>query len=68
MLFNENDNANVDSDNVSFTIKGTKLYVSALTLSAKNNQKLSKFLRKGFERSVYWREYKNKCENQNTTN
>ena len=38
------------------------------TLSAKYNQKLSKRLSKGFERSVYWNEYKTKSENKNTTN
>ena len=35
---------------------------------ARNNQKLSKLLSKGFERSVYWNEYKTKCETENTTN
>ena len=37
-------------------------------LSAKNNQKLSKLFSKGFERSVYWNEYKTKSKNKNTTN
>ena len=31
-----------------------------MTLSAKDNQKLSKPLSKEFERSVYWNEYKTK--------
>ena len=39
-----------------------------LSLSAKDNQRLSKFLSKGFERSVYWNEYKRESENKNTTN
>ena len=39
-----------------------------LTLSAKGNQKLPKLLSKGFERSVYWNEYKTKSQNKNTTN
>ena len=34
----------------------------------KDNQKLSKRLSKGFERSVYWSEYKTKSVNKNTTN
>ena len=34
----------------------------------KDNQKLSKLLSKGFERIVYWNEYKTKSENKNTTN
>ena len=33
-------------DNIIFTIKDTKLYVSLITLSAKNNGKLSKRLSK----------------------
>ena len=41
---------------------------SAVTCSAKDNQKLSKRLSKGFERSVYWSEYKTKSVNKNTTN
>ena len=51
-----------------FTFKGTKLYIPVVTLSAKGNQKLPKRLRKRFERSCYWNEYKRKSENKNTTN
>ena len=51
-----------------FTIKDTKLYVLVVTLSAKDNQKLLKRLRKAFERFLYWNEYKTKSENENTTN
>ena len=36
--------------------------------SAKDNQKLSKLLSKGFEISVFWNEYKTKSEGKNTTN
>ena len=36
--------------------------------TSKDNQKLSKPFSKGFERSVYWNEYKTKSENKNTTN
>ena len=39
-----------------------------VTLSARDNPKLSKLLSKGFERSVYWNEYKTKGEKKNTTN
>ena len=60
---NDNDNANII-----FTMKGTKLHVPVVTLSARDNQKLSKLLRKGFERLVYWNEYETKSENENTTN
>ena len=44
------DNSNVNSNNVIFTIKDTKLYVPVVSLSAKDNQKLSKLLSKGFEK------------------
>ena len=41
------DNAdNIDSKNIIFTIKDTKLYVPVITLSARDNQKLSKILAK----------------------
>ena len=49
---------NANANNITFTIKDTKLYVPFVTLSAKDNQKLSKFLSKGFERSVYWNKHK----------
>ena len=48
----DNINGNNDDNNIIFTIKDTKLYVSVVTLSARNNKKLSKCLHKGFERSV----------------
>ena len=60
------DNDDPNSNNTIFYIKETKLYVSVNTLSAKDTHKLSKLFRKGFERSVYWNEYKTKNENKNT--
>ena len=39
---------------LTFTIKDTKLYVPVVTLSTKDNQKLSKLLSTRFERSVHW--------------
>ena len=53
------DNVCASYNNIIF-IKGTKLYLLIITLSAKDNQKLSKIPRKGFERSAYWNEYKTK--------
>ena len=47
--------------------KAQTLYVLVVTLSARDNQKLSNLLSKRFERSVYWNEYKTKNENRNTT-
>ena len=47
---NENDIYNNDNaDNITFTIKYEKSYVSVVTLSARDNQELSKLLRKGYE-------------------
>ena len=63
-----NDNTNGNPDHVIFTIKDTKLYVPVVTLSAKDNEKLSKRFSKVFERSVYCNEYKTKSKNKNTTN
>ena len=45
-----------------------KLYIITITLSAKDNQKLSKILSERFERSGYWNKNKSKCENNDTTN
>ena len=39
-----------------------------LSLFQQDNQKLSKLLSKGLERSVYWNKYKTKSDNKNTTN
>ena len=55
-----NDNFNKNPDNIIFTIKDTKLFVAIITLSAKDNQKISIFFSKGFGRSVYWKNKKNK--------
>ena len=65
---NDNDSDNDNADNIIFTIKGTQLYVPVVTLSAKDNKKLSGLLSKGFEKSVYWNEYETKIENKNTIN
>ena len=64
--YNANDNS--DDNNIIFNIKDTTLCAPVATLSAIENQKLSKLLSKGFERSVYWNEYNTKYENKNTTN
>ena len=61
-------NGNNNANNIIFTSKDTKLHVSVVTLSARDNQKLSKLLSKGCERSVDWNEYKRRSENENTTN
>ena len=60
------DNANANSNNIISAIKGRKLDVLVVTLSARDTQKLSKLLIKKFERSIYWNKFK-KSENKNTT-
>ena len=55
---NANDNNGANSNTITFTIKDTKLHVSVVTLSAKENQKLMKLLSKEFQKSVYWNEFK----------
>ena len=56
---NGNDNNEANS-NIIFSIKVTKLYVIVVTLSAKDNQTLSKLLTKGFER---YKNTTNECTN-----
>ena len=59
----DNANGNNADSNIIFAIKDTKLFVP---LSVRDNQKLSKLLSKGFERSVCWNKYKTKSEIRNT--
>ena len=60
--------SNRDCNSIIFTIQDAKLYVPVVTLSAIDIQKLSKILSRGFERPVYWNEYKTKRDHKNTTN
>ena len=66
MLGNKNDDTNAISY-VLFAIKETKLYIPVITLSVRQSKSI-KYLSKGFERSVYWNEYKTKSDNKNTAN
>ena len=50
---NKNPNDNNDPNNIIFTTKETKLYVPVVTLSARDNKKLSKIFSKGLERSIF---------------
>ena len=59
---NGNDNDDAKNNNI------ISLSKTQVTLSAKDNQKLLKLFRKGFERSVYWNEYKTNIKNKNTAN
>ena len=43
-----------NSNNIIFAIKDIKLYATVVTLSTKDNQKLSKFLSGRFEKPEHW--------------
>ena len=53
----DNTNGSNDKNNIIFTIKNTKWCVPVVSLSARDNQELSKHLDKELKRSVYWDEY-----------
>ena len=65
LLANEN-TVNANANNIIFTFKDTKLHVAVVNLSASGNQKLPNVLAKGFERLVYWNEYKAISEKKRT--
>ena len=48
-----------DTDDV-FIINDTKLYVPVVTLSKEDNKDFIDQQNKGFQRSIYWNEYKAK--------
>ena len=48
-----------------FKITNTKLYVSIVTLSRKDNVKLVRLFKEGFKRPIYWNEYQTKIELRN---
>ena len=41
-----------------FKITDAKLYLPIVTLKTEDNKKLSKLLREGFKRPIYWNKYK----------
>ena len=50
---------------IDFIIIKTQLYVPIVTLSTKDNAKLSKQLNEGFKRSIYWNKYKTRYGERN---
>ena len=50
---------------VVFIINDTKLYVPVVTLSKEDNKDFIEQQNKGFQRSIYWNEYKTKQINEN---
>ena len=54
------DNADNPENNAVFIISDTKLYVPVVTLSKEDNKDFIEQQNKGFQRSIYWNEYKTK--------
>ena len=55
-----------DADDVVFVINDTKMYVPVVTFSKEDNKCFIEQQNKGFQRSIYWNEYKAKEINENT--
>ena len=53
------------ADDAVFIINDTKLYVPVVTLSKEDNKDFIEQQNKGFQRSIYWNEYKTKEQNEN---
>ena len=51
--------------NAVFIINDTKMYVPVVTLSKEDNKDFIEQENKGFQRSIYWNEYKTKEINEN---
>ena len=54
-----------DNGDVVFIINDTKMYVPVVTLSKEDNKDFIEQQNKGFQRSIYWNEYKTKEINEN---
>ena len=54
-----------DAGNAIFIINDRKLYVPVVTLSKEDNKDFIEQQNKGFQRSIYWNEYKTKEINEN---
>ena len=57
-----------NAGNVVFIINDTKLYVPVVTLSKEDNKDFVERQNKGFQRSIYWNEYKTKEINATVDN
>ena len=75
VLSTDNGNANLtwkkecvlstDNGNAVFIINDTKMYIPVVTLSKEDNKDFIEQQNKGFQRSIYWNEYKTKEINEN---
>ena len=59
------DDADNPENNAVFIINDTKMYVPVVTLSKEDNKDFIEQQNKGFQRSIYWNEYKTKEINEN---
>ena len=64
VIYGADANADGNDRETTFKITSTKLYVPIVTLSTKDNVKLTKQLNEVFKSSVYWNEYKSKIESK----
>ena len=55
-----------DAGDAVFIINDTKMYVPVVTLSKEDNKDFIEQQNKGFQRSIYWNEYKTKELTENT--
>ena len=58
LTWNKNCTLSSVANDSTFKITDTKLYVPVVTLKTEDNKKLSKLLREGFKRPIYWNEYR----------
>ena len=65
VLSTDNDAAANAANNPVFIINDTKLYVPVVTLSKEDNKDFIEQQNKGFQRSIYWNEYKTKEQTEN---
>ena len=59
------DDAANPENNAVFVINDTKLYVPVVTLTKEDNKDFIEQQNKGFQRSIYWNEYKTKGVTEN---
>ena len=69
-VLSTDDDADADNaaNNPVFIINDTKLYVPIVTLSKEDNKDFIEQQNKGFQRSIYWKEYKTKGQDEDGNN
>ena len=67
-VLSTDDDAADAANNPAFIINDTKLYVPVVTLSKEDNKDFIDQQNKGFQRSIYWNEYKTKEQSEDADN